>query len=111
MRILSLTSALSITLLGLFLLSLLLIIEKPKEVEKNGTLTMLQNEKITVAGKVVEEKIFPKKVMLILDNNTTLICDCRLPPLQGKNIKAVARINHYQHLTELKILTLTYYDR
>ena len=85
--------------------------EKPKEAEKTDLAMMLQNEKISVAGKVIEEKIFPKKVILLLDNNITLVCNCRLPSLQGKNIMAVARINRYQRLTELKILTLTYYDR
>lgn len=99
--------ALILTLIGMMLLATHLYLSKPMEISSQNQLSKLQdNQKVSVSGKVIEEKIYSTSRTLILDNNITLSCACKnLQTLKGINISVIGVLDTFQK-TKINILKI-----
>jgi hypothetical protein len=79
--------SLILALIGLFLLSLLLISQKPIPISSLSELEKQQeNQKVTVSGYVIQEKFQKSEKILTLDNNIKALCNNPCPDYLYKNI-------------------------
>ena len=101
--------ALILTLIGMILLAANLYLSNPIEVSSQNQLSKLQdNQKVSVSGKVIDEKIYSNSRMLILENNISLYCTCKnLQSLKGIDIQVIGTIDTFQK-TKINILNIKY---
>ena len=66
----------------------------------------LENQKVFVQGKVIEEKQYSNSRAITIQNNITLSCECsNVPKLTGKSIAAIGIIDTFQK-TKIKVLKI-----
>ena len=96
-----------ITLLGISTLALLVLFQPPLKISSQKDLTYLEdNQKVSVSGKVIDEKVYSDSRTLVLEKNLTLYCSCKnIPPLKGKEISAIGLIDTYQK-TKVSLLSI-----
>jgi hypothetical protein len=79
--------SLILALIGLFLLSLLLISQKPIPISSLSQLEKQQeNQKVIVSGYVIKEVYQKESKILTLDNNVKALCNNPCPDYLYKNI-------------------------
>jgi len=70
-------------------------ISKPIQVYNPSDLQKLrENQKLVVAGRVIEEKIYENSKTLILDNKVQVICN-NCPSYFNKNITVLGLFDNY----------------
>jgi len=95
-----------IAILGMFVLVLLL---NKSEIEVNNyeELEGLEiNERVIVNGFVVSERYIFEEVLLTLDNNLELICEC-VGNFEGREINAVGVVEDYKGKKQIRVLEIS----
>ena len=96
-----------LTLLGIFILFLILLLSKPIPVSSPEQLKFLnQNQKILLQGKVIKESLNKNSRALKLDNNLSLTCEKPCPSYLNQNIQAIAVIEEFNSNKYLKVLKI-----
>lgn len=85
-----------ISLLGILILLLIPILIRPALLLAPSDLNKtIDNQKVLVSGKVLDEKIYASYKILKLNNGISLNCNCKSSPLKNKNISALGIINEF----------------
>ncbi len=96
--------AFSITIIGIFILLVLLNHSKP--IINPSNLTDLQpNQKVSVTGEVLEEK-YTKSSKILLINNKEIVCDLSCPKYLNKNISVLGLIDLYNSKKQIIALRI-----
>ncbi|MEK6928449.1 MAG: hypothetical protein AABW65_00650 [Nanoarchaeota archaeon] len=101
--------SLLLSLIGISILLLLLFLP-PKHISSLEELSKLkENQKTSVSGKVINERLLEKSTILKLDNNIELLCDCpKNIKYKGKNITAVGIKDSFLNKDKIIVLKLKY---
>jgi len=93
-----------ISLTGIFILLLVLNISKPLPVSSTEQILSLQeNQKLFVTGKVISEKTYDQTKIFTLDNKIKISCK-NCPLLLHKNISATGYLETYYKTPQINIL-------
>ncbi len=85
-----------ISLLGILILLLISILIHPIQLLAPSDLNnTINNQKVLVSGKIIDEKIYASYKILKLNNSISLNCNCKSSPLKDKNISALGIINEF----------------
>ena len=94
-----------IAILGMFVL-LVLMNFSGKEIGSYSELEELEiNQKVYLSGKVVSERAAGEKIILTLDKNITLICDCDWS-FKDKEISVVGIVGEYENRKQVQVLRI-----
>lgn len=98
--------ALPLAILGIFLLLLMLLFQKPLEINSPEELKNLKNNQIIYTeGKVIKETKASFNNYLTLDNSLVLSCKSCLS-YKNKSITTLARVSFYKNKTYLNVIKL-----
>jgi len=91
-----------ITILGIFILILLLLFQTPISISSQSQLNKLQaNQKILITGRVIKQTTSN----IYLNNNFTIQCeDC--PDYKNQDISTIVILNKYNNKNYLKALRI-----
>jgi len=94
-------------LLGISFLFIYMLFAPIKPINSQEELSKLvENQKVSVSGNVIAERISQYSKTLVLDNNISLICNClKTPNLKGKSIHAEGFVDTYQK-TQVKVIKI-----
>ncbi|MDO8460084.1 MAG: hypothetical protein Q7S74_03175 [Nanoarchaeota archaeon] len=95
-----------LTLLGLFVLVLLLN-KQPVDIQNVDELNGLEsNQRVHIVGQVISErKLSASNEILVLDNGLNLFCACTIS-FKGKNIDSLSVIDDYNGKKEIRVLRI-----
>lgn len=98
--------SISITLIGLFLLILLLNFQNPIKIHSQQELSKLTpNQKVQVEGKVISQLANNQNTILTLENNLTLIYSGPYFNFLNKKIEAIGIYDNFNY-GKIKILKI-----
>ena len=98
--------ALIITILGLFILLIILLTSKPIKINNLKDLEKLQaNQKILISGKVTDEKTYGKTKYLTISNFQVICNSC--PSYLNKNLSILGIKEDYTGKTRIVALKIT----
>ena len=96
--------ALAITLIGILILLILLNLSSPLLSDNSSIQNQIDNTKVQIQGKVIQERILYEQTKLIkLDNNIEVLCTS-CPNYLNKNITVIGITEKYQNKTQIKVL-------
>lgn len=99
--------SLSIALISIFILLLSLFLLPAKPINSPEQLSsLLPNQKIMTAGKVIKETSSKNYKVIKLDNSIELRCEINCPSYLNKNISALAISKPYNNKVYLYILKI-----
>ncbi|MEK6910870.1 MAG: hypothetical protein AABW82_03785 [Nanoarchaeota archaeon] len=102
--------SLFLTLLGILTLILILNLSKPIEINSQEELKgLIQNQKVQVSGKVIEQKDYNKITFLTLNNNLTLTYSGSHFNFLEKNIQATGTYDDFNY-PKIKVLKIKIID-
>ena len=106
------TLSLSITLIGIFVLALLLNLHSPIIVDNSLSLSKLEvNSKVQTTGRVISERrLYENTNLIILNSNIEIICDS-CPIYQNKTLSVIGIIEKYQNKTQIQALKIVRNNR
>jgi len=94
-----------ISILGIFILLLIYISQKPLPFNNKQNLSEIKNNQLlAIEGKVIKETQGNYYKTILLDNNIKLICDNPCPLLLNKNISVIVKYEEYYN--QLKIIEI-----
>lgn len=86
----------TLSILGILLLSLILITQKPLTINSPEQLKNLtENQKVQTKGFVIEERTYYNNKILILDNNLEIIVSKSTPYLSNKSISVLGTYDNF----------------
>jgi hypothetical protein len=100
--------SLLLTILGIFILLLLIFTIQPLKISEKSELNNFQdNQKFLVEGFVTKEITNKNSKTLIINNKTRLICaGCQEISYLNENISAIAMLERFSDKSYLKILKI-----
>jgi hypothetical protein len=100
--------ALSLALLGIFVLIILLNFSSPIIVGNPSELSKLEdNTKVQTQGRVISERtLYEQTKLLKLDNNIEILCQA-CPPYINRTLKAIGTVETYINRTQVNALKIT----
>ena len=95
-----------ITIILIFILTTLLILQKPISVNsKEEIANLLNNQKVVFQGKIIEEKFIGNSKLIKFNNGLEAFCeDC--PYYKNKLVKIEGIMDEYNSKKEIKILKI-----
>ncbi len=98
--------SLILTIVGIFIL-IILLNQEPIQITSINNLTSLQqNQKIILQGEVIEERISKNSKLIILDNELQLYCPLPCPSYLNKNITAIGILETWTETKRIKLLKI-----
>lgn len=99
--------ALSLTLLGTFILIIMLNLSHPLIVNNSSELSKLtDNTKVQTTGRVISENALYKQTKLLkLDTGIEILCQA-CPNYQNKTIQVLGTTENYQNKTQINTLRI-----
>jgi len=95
-----------ITLLGILILLVIMQFSSSIQVNSPSELeNLIDNQKLVVSGKVIEEKIYEKSKTLILDNKIEVVCN-NCPSYFNKNIIVSGISDNYNNKNKIIALKI-----
>ena len=92
-----------LSLIGIFILLLIMLNSKPIIIYSSKELSNYQdNQKLLISGKVIKQTFSS----LTLENNFSLTCDSSCPTYLNKNISALVLLDSFNNKKQLKILRI-----
>lgn len=96
-----------ITIIGIFILLILMNFSSPKSITSPEELnTLVDNSPVQVQGQVISERILYGKTKLIkIDNNIEIICNS-CPVYLNKSISVIGTSEKYENKTQIIALKI-----
>jgi hypothetical protein len=100
-----------ITILGIFTLLLILVLQSPINITAQEQLKSLeQNQKIILKGQVTAQKL-TKTTKTLTINNISIICDKPCPQnYLNKNLTILGTLNKYKDKTQIMALKINQFS-
>ncbi|MBI2632548.1 hypothetical protein HYW75_06080 [Candidatus Pacearchaeota archaeon] len=84
------------SILGIFILFLLSAFLPPTPLSSLSSLNKtINNQKVIVSGKVIEERVYSSYSFLKLNNSIPLHCNCKHLSFKNKKISVLGTINEF----------------
>ena len=100
--------AFAITIIGIFVLIILLNLSSPLVVDSSSSLSKLvDNSKVQVTGRVISERILYEDTNLLkLDNNIEVLCQA-CPTYINRTLQVIGTSETYINRTQVTALKIT----